>query len=174
MLNSLTAATARMLCRNHAKASNYAYSRIFASSGRNQTTPPAVFCAAQRHGWLLIKQIYPPRSGSARTTPRQRQFRPLAYSVNFRNGKQRHEEATMARIIDGKTHITAAEAAVALETTITRVFMLLRENALQGAEAEGEWYVASDSLACAKAHGTDMKTVKGCASYCTSSSCGCK
>jgi hypothetical protein len=80
----------------------------------------------------------------------------------------------MAEMIDGKACITAAEAAEQLDTTVTRVLMLLRENALQGAQLEGEWYVASDSVACAKAHGTDMKVAKGCASYCKSSGCGCK
>lgn len=80
----------------------------------------------------------------------------------------------MTRIIDGKPHITAAAAAAEMNTTITRILMLLRGNALNGAHLEGEWFVASDSVACARAHGTDMKVDKGCASYCSSGGCGCK
>ena len=80
----------------------------------------------------------------------------------------------MTQTIDGKPCVTAAEAAEQLGTTVTRVLMLLRENALQGAQLAGEWYVASESVACAQAHGTDMKVARGCASYCKSSGCGCK
>jgi hypothetical protein len=79
----------------------------------------------------------------------------------------------MTRIIDGKSYVTAGEAALQLETTFTRVMMLLRSNALQGAELDGNWYVESDSIACAKTHGTDMKVARGCASYCSSGGCGC-
>lgn len=77
-------------------------------------------------------------------------------------------------IIDGKEHISAAKAAGELDTTITHVLMLLREKALAGTQLDGEWYVACDSLACGKAHGRDMKTIKGCASHCSSGGCGCK
>lgn len=80
----------------------------------------------------------------------------------------------MALMLDGKEHITAAEAAAEMETTITRVLMLLRENALSGSQMDGEWYVARDSVACGKAHGREMKTVKGCVSHCSSGGCGCK
>ena len=80
----------------------------------------------------------------------------------------------MARIIDGVNFLTAAEAAEELNTTITRILMLLRSGDLQGRELDGEWCVAQDSLACAKAHGTDKKTANGCISYCASKGCGCK
>ena len=80
----------------------------------------------------------------------------------------------MTRIIDNREYLTAAAAATALKTTVTRILMLLKSNALDGVEVAGEWYVASDSLACATTHGSDLKGVKGCASYCTSSGCGCK
>lgn len=80
----------------------------------------------------------------------------------------------MARTIDNKSYLTAAEAAAQLDTTLTRVLMLLRGNALKGAQLDGEWYVESDSVACAKTHGTDMKAASGCATYCTSGGCGCK
>ena len=80
----------------------------------------------------------------------------------------------MARIIDGTTYVTAAEAATKLETTLTRILMLLRSHDLAGTQLAGEWYVESDSLACAKTHGTDRKAASGCASYCSSGGCGCK
>jgi len=80
----------------------------------------------------------------------------------------------MAMIIDGKEYITAARAAEELETTITRILMLIRENALVGRQLDGAWYVASDSLACGKTHGRDMKAARGCASSCSSGGCGCK
>lgn len=80
----------------------------------------------------------------------------------------------MERIIDGKSHVTTAAAAEQLETTITRVLMLLRENALEGVQIDNEWYVESASIACCKTHGKDVKTAKGCASHCTSGGCGCK
>lgn len=80
----------------------------------------------------------------------------------------------MALTIDGREYVTATEAAEKLETTLTRVLMLLRENALAGTQVDGEWYVAADSVACAKIHGVEMKTVKGCVSHCSSGGCGCK
>lgn len=80
----------------------------------------------------------------------------------------------MAMIVDGREYITAARAAEELETTITRILMLLRGNALIGRQLDGEWYVASDSIACGKARGREMKTATGCASACSSGGCGCK
>lgn len=80
----------------------------------------------------------------------------------------------MTRIIDNREYLTTKDAAAALNTTVTRILMLLKTHALDGAEVAGEWYVAADSLACATAHGSDLKTVTGCASYCTSNGCGCK
>lgn len=80
----------------------------------------------------------------------------------------------MAMNMNGREYITAARAAEELETTITRILMLLRGNALMGRQLDGEWYVASDSIACGKAHGRDMKLAKGCASSCSSGGCGCK
>lgn len=77
-------------------------------------------------------------------------------------------------IVDGREYITAARAAEELETTVTRILMLLRGNALAGTQLEGEWYVASDSIAHGKTHGRDMRTAKGCVSTCSSGGCGCK
>jgi hypothetical protein len=80
----------------------------------------------------------------------------------------------MATLINDQEHMTAAEAATELGTTITRVLMLLKHHALEGRLLDGEWYVASDSVACGKAHGRDLKTVTGCVSHCTANGCGCK
>ena len=72
------------------------------------------------------------------------------------------------------TMLTVAESAEALATTPTKILMLLKNRVLKGREIVGEWFIDADSLACCKAHGIDMKTVKGCVSYCSSGGCGCK
>lgn len=70
--------------------------------------------------------------------------------------------------------LTVAESAAALATTPTKILMLLKNGDLKGEEIDGEWLIDADSLACCKSHGIDMKTVNGCASYCSSGGCGCK
>lgn len=80
----------------------------------------------------------------------------------------------MALFIDGVEHITAAAAAEQLATTLPRILMLLKAQELQGVQIDGDWFVTSESLACARVHGVDMKVAKGCASYCKSSGCGCQ
>ena len=80
----------------------------------------------------------------------------------------------MAIVIDGKEHVNASAAAAELDTTITRILMLLKAGQLQGVQLDGEWLVTSESLACARSHGTDLKVAKGCASHCSSGGCGCK
>ena len=80
----------------------------------------------------------------------------------------------MAVVIDGKEHVTATMAAAKLDTTMTRILMLLKAKALQGVQIDGEWFVTSDSLDCAKTHGSDLKVANGCASHCSSGGCGCK
>ena len=80
----------------------------------------------------------------------------------------------MNRVIDGKEYVTAGEAAARLETTMTRVLMMLKAQELTGVQVDGDWFVTSESLACARTHGSDRKTVNGCASYCSSGGCGCR
>jgi len=80
----------------------------------------------------------------------------------------------MARTIDGIEHVTVHEAAAELSTTHLRVMMLLKEKALLGIEAEGEWLVTRDSLECCKTHGADRKVARGCTTSCSSGGCGCK
>lgn len=76
--------------------------------------------------------------------------------------------------MEADTMISVAESAETLKTTQTRILMLLKNGDLKGRAIEGDWFVEADSLACAKAHGIDMKVAQGCASYCNSGGCGCK
>lgn len=80
----------------------------------------------------------------------------------------------MTLVIDGVEHITAAAAAEKLETTVPRILMMLKSQDIQGVRIDGDWFVTSDSLACAKVHGSDRKVANGCASYCSSKGCGCR
>lgn len=80
----------------------------------------------------------------------------------------------MSHPLDGTDYLTIAEAAENLGTTATKILMLLKNNDLKGKEIEGAWFVEPESLACCKAHGIDMKSTKGCVSYCSSGGCGCK
>jgi len=67
------------------------------------------------------------------------------------------------------------EAVEELGTTGLRLLMLLREGTVEGVEQEdGSWLIARASLECLKKHGgVPPVKEKGCASSCTSSSCGC-
>lgn len=80
----------------------------------------------------------------------------------------------MALFIDGVEHVTAAEAAAKLETTLPRILMMLKAEELLGVQLDNDWFVTSESLACAKTHGSDRKAANGCASYCSSKGCGCR
>lgn len=71
------------------------------------------------------------------------------------------------------TFVTIDEAATLLDTTPTRILMLLRDKALLGEQQEDGWLVSRDSIACCKAHGKDMKKEQGCKTYCSSGGCGC-
>jgi hypothetical protein len=87
---------------------------------------------------------------------------------------KRERRKSMGTIIDGTDHVTAAEAADELATTIPRILMLLRDKVLSGTRVNGEWYVASDSLTGGKTLGREMQEVRGCARSCSASSCGCR
>lgn len=80
----------------------------------------------------------------------------------------------MEETMHTEPRLTVAASAEALATTPTKILMLLKNGALKGEEISGEWFIDADSLACCKAHGIDMKTANGCASYCSSGGCGCK
>jgi excisionase family DNA binding protein len=70
-------------------------------------------------------------------------------------------------------YVSIQEAARLLETTPTRILMLLKEKGLEGVLSGDEWLVSRDSIACCKTHGRDMKTEQGCRTYCSSGGCGC-
>ena len=80
----------------------------------------------------------------------------------------------MARIINSISYLTADETAEKLQTTPTRILMLLKGKALEGMQINGEWLVSSDSMACFKPDGKGQQSAAGCASHCSASSCGCK
>ena len=66
------------------------------------------------------------------------------------------------------------EAVEELATTGIRLLMLLREGTVEGVEQEdGSWLIARASLERLKERGLPPVKQKGCASSCTSSSCGC-
>jgi hypothetical protein len=70
-------------------------------------------------------------------------------------------------------YVTTEEAALLLDTTPTRILMLLRQQALAGRQEGSGWLVSRESIACCKAHGRDMKAEMGCRTYCSSGGCGC-
>lgn len=80
----------------------------------------------------------------------------------------------MTQILDGAAYLKIDQAAERLGTTVPAILMLLKRDALKGVESDGEWFVSADSIACFKAHGTDMKDAMGCRSYCSATGCGCK
>ena len=70
--------------------------------------------------------------------------------------------------------VSAEYAAKELNTTLPRILMMLKNGDLVGEQLDGVWQITGESLACAKVHGSDLKTVNKCASYCSSGGCGCK
>lgn len=70
-------------------------------------------------------------------------------------------------------YVTVDEAAAMLETTPTRILMLLKGKDLAGVEKEGAWLISRESIACCKTHGRDMMKEQGCRTYCASGGCGC-
>lgn len=92
----------------------------------------------------------------------------VSFLVNIAGG------SPMALFIDGVEHVPAAMAAEKLETTLPRILMMLKSTDLKGVQIKDDWFVTSESLSCAKNHGTDRKVTNGCASYCSSKGCGCR
>ncbi len=80
----------------------------------------------------------------------------------------------MTVMINGSEYLPAADAAKQIATTPMKILMLLKEKALTGELINGEWYVATDSLACYDAHGQDPARQMGCRTSCTSTGCGCR
>jgi hypothetical protein len=69
--------------------------------------------------------------------------------------------------------VTIVEAARLLDTTPTRILMLLRRQALVGVQEGSDWLVSRESIACCRTHGRDMMKEQGCTTYCSSGGCGC-
>lgn len=70
------------------------------------------------------------------------------------------------------TYITITEAAGLLETTETRILMMLKKNELQGTMADETWLVDKISLGlCNKPNASDIVKPGGCGGGC-GGSCG--
>ncbi len=79
----------------------------------------------------------------------------------------------MTVMMDGTEYVPAAEVAAKLGTTEMKVLMLLRQNALQGEQIDGSWFVTAASLADFDSDAA-QPVVPSCRTSCTSSGCGCK
>lgn len=79
----------------------------------------------------------------------------------------------MTVVIDGIEYLPAAIVAQQLETTETKVLMLLKQKALGGELIEGAWFVTTASLACYDAHAREPEKQQQCRTSCSSSGCGC-
>ena len=79
----------------------------------------------------------------------------------------------MTEIIDGIAHVTAAEAAIELSTTETRVLMLLKQKTLQGTLSDQGWFITKASLDRYDRDGEPAEHSPVCRSTCTASRCGC-
>jgi hypothetical protein len=79
----------------------------------------------------------------------------------------------MTVLVDGIEYLPAALAAQQLQTTETKILMLLKQKALEGQLIEGDWFVTTSSLACYDAHAQDPQKQAQCRTSCSSSGCGC-
>lgn len=74
---------------------------------------------------------------------------------------------------DSGTFITVAEAAGQLETTETRILMMLKKNELHGKLEDETWYVEKISLGlCNKPHASDIVKPGGCGGGGCGGGCG--
>ena len=79
----------------------------------------------------------------------------------------------MTVVIDGIEYLPASMVAQKLETTETKILMLLKQKALAGELIEGSWFVTADSLACYDAQAREPEKQANCRTSCSSSGCGC-
>jgi hypothetical protein len=79
----------------------------------------------------------------------------------------------MTVVIDGTEYLPASVVAQQLETTETKILMLLKQKALGGEFIEGSWFVTTSSLACYDAHARDPEQQASCKTSCSSSGCSC-
>jgi len=79
----------------------------------------------------------------------------------------------MTVVIDGIEYLAASTVAQQLETTETKVLMLLKQKALEGELIEGTWFITTASLACYDPHGCEPDKQASCRTSCSSTGCGC-
>lgn len=79
----------------------------------------------------------------------------------------------MTTIIDGIEYLPIAEVARQLETTETRILMLLKQRILHGELVEGTWLVTTASVLGFDAQAQATAEPSSCRTSCTSSVCGC-
>lgn len=73
----------------------------------------------------------------------------------------------------GTVYVPASAAARLLDTTETRVLMMLKKDELQGKQVDDEWYVDKASLQlCGKPKASDVVRPGGCGGGCSSGSGG--
>lgn len=74
--------------------------------------------------------------------------------------------------VAGENFITMGEAAAYLETTETRILMLLKKQELAGKQVDDIWYIDKASLQlCGKPKPSDFSKT-GCGGGCGSGGCG--
>ena len=79
----------------------------------------------------------------------------------------------MTEIIDGKEHVTAAEAAEELATTETKILMLLKRKVLEGTLSDQGWFISRASLDRFDGGQPEPDRLPSCSLGCTGSRCGC-
>ena len=79
----------------------------------------------------------------------------------------------MTVVIDGIEYLPASAVAQQLETTETKILMLLKKKALGGELIEGAWYVTTASLSCYDPQAQDAEKQADCKTSCSSASSGC-
>lgn len=79
----------------------------------------------------------------------------------------------MTTIIDGIEYLPITEVARQLETTETRILMLLKQQVLTGELVEGTWLLTTASVLGFDAKAQATAAPAGCRTSCTSSVCGC-
>lgn len=80
----------------------------------------------------------------------------------------------MTLFIDGREYQPIATAASRLQTTETRVLMLIKQQALQGEQLEGSWFVEEASLSSFDPGAARKHPVQSNCSACSVSACACR
>jgi hypothetical protein len=75
--------------------------------------------------------------------------------------------------IDETRYLTAAETAVLLSTTETKVLMLVKRRVLEGELYGDIWMISRASVESYDPKRTETENALSCRSSCSSSTCGC-